>query len=169
MKRIIAILFTFTLASFGAHSKHDHESLPLPVDERSIPSFKDEKVGAAYTSYIFLKDALVASNASDAKISATELANMLWATLGKKAEQTARDIAKARTIDEQRMLFIVLSDQMTALVKDSKLSSGKVYVQYCQMANNNEGAFWLSNEKEIKNPYFGASMLKCGSVTEIIQ
>lgn len=167
MKSIIAILFT--VASFGAHSKHDHGSHPSPTDQRSIPSFKDEKVGAAYTNYIHLKDALVASKASDAKIAAAELETVLWATSGKKAAQTAGDIAKAKSIEEQRMLFIVLSDQMTVLIKDSKLSSGKVYVQYCPMANNNEGAFWLSNEKEIKNPYFGESMLKCGSVTETIQ
>jgi hypothetical protein len=37
------------------------------------------------------------------------------------------------------------------------------------MANENTGAFWLSNEKEIKNPYFGSMMLKCGSVKETIQ
>jgi hypothetical protein len=82
---------------------------------------------------------------------------MLLATPGKKAAQTAGDIAKAKSIEEQRMLFVVLSDQLTVLIKDSKLSSGVVYVQYCQMANNNEGAFWLSNEKETKNPYFGSA------------
>jgi hypothetical protein len=37
------------------------------------------------------------------------------------------------------------------------------------MVNNNQGAFWLSNEKEIKNPYFGDMMLKCGSIKETLQ
>jgi hypothetical protein len=46
---------------------------------------------------------------------------------------------------------------------------GSVYVAYCPMANNNEGANWLSNDKEIKNPYFGDKMLRCGSVKETIQ
>ncbi|MBA4058359.1 MAG: hypothetical protein C0490_26815, partial [Marivirga sp.] len=50
-----------------------------------------------------------------------------------------------------------------------KLSMGILYLEYCPMANNNEGAYWLSNEKEIKNPYFGDKMLKCGSVKETIQ
>ena len=167
MRSIIAILFT--IASFGAHSKPDHGSHACPTVQRSTPSFKDERVGAAYTIYIHLKDALVASKASAAKKAAGELESVLWATSGKKAAQTAGDIAKAKSIEEQRMLFVVLSDQMTVLIKDSKLSSGELYVQYCQMANNNEGAFWLSNEKEIKNPYIGESMLKCGSVTETIQ
>jgi hypothetical protein len=58
---------------------------------------------------------------------------------------------------------------MAKLVKGGKLSSGSLYLEYCPMANENTGAFWLSNEKEIKNPYFGSMMLKCGSVKETIQ
>jgi hypothetical protein len=34
------------------------------------------------------------------------------------------------------------------------------------MAFNNEGAYWLSAEKEVNNPYFGDKMLHCGSVKE---
>ena len=30
-------------------------------------------------------------------------------------------------------------------------------------------ASWLSAEKEIRNPYYGASMLKCGSVKSEIK
>jgi Cu(I)/Ag(I) efflux system membrane fusion protein len=41
-----------------------------------------------------------------------------------------------------------------------------VYVQHCPMADNNKGADWLSLEKEIRNPYFGSSMLTCGEVTK---
>ena len=33
-----------------------------------------------------------------------------------------------------------------------------------QMANDDKGGYWLSIEKEIKNPYFGSKMLKCGEV-----
>ena len=58
---------------------------------------------------------------------------------------------------------------MATLVKGGKLSAGALYLEYCPMANNNEGAYWLSNEKQIKNPYFGDMMLKCGSVKETIQ
>jgi hypothetical protein len=58
---------------------------------------------------------------------------------------------------------------MKTLVKDSKLATGALYVEYCPMANNNQGGFWLSNEKQIKNPYFGEAMLTCGSVKETIQ
>jgi len=57
---------------------------------------------------------------------------------------------------------------MTTIVKGGQLEKGMLYLEYCPMANNNTGAYWLSNEKEIKNPYFGDKMLKCGSVKEMI-
>lgn len=44
-----------------------------------------------------------------------------------------------------------------------------LYVQHCPMANNNKGADWLSVDKEIRNPYFGSSMLKCGEVKREIK
>jgi Cu(I)/Ag(I) efflux system membrane fusion protein len=39
---------------------------------------------------------------------------------------------------------------------------------HCPMAFNNKGADWLQADNEIRNLYFGASMLKCGEVTEEI-
>lgn len=45
------------------------------------------------------------------------------------------------------------------------MPKGKIlYLDFCPMANNNKGGFWLNIEKEIKNPYFGSSILKCVSV-----
>jgi Cu(I)/Ag(I) efflux system membrane fusion protein len=40
----------------------------------------------------------------------------------------------------------------------------ELYIQYCPMADRNNGARWLSDSKIVKNPYFGESMLKCGEV-----
>jgi hypothetical protein len=37
------------------------------------------------------------------------------------------------------------------------------------MARDNQGAMWISEVKEIKNPYFGAQMFTCGSVEEVIK
>ncbi len=45
----------------------------------------------------------------------------------------------------------------------------KLYSQFCPMADNNKGGFWLSLEEEIQNPYFGDAMLTCGSVEQIIE
>jgi hypothetical protein len=82
--------------------------------------------------------------------------------------EVATKLASTSDLEEQRKLFSTLSNEMATLVKDGKLSMGMLYLEYCPMANNNSGAYWLSNEKEIKNPYFGDKMLKCGSVKEMI-
>ena len=37
------------------------------------------------------------------------------------------------------------------------------------MADNNNGAYWLSKEEKVLNPYFGDAMLKCGEVKQVIE
>jgi len=37
------------------------------------------------------------------------------------------------------------------------------------MAFDGKGGYWLSNSKEIRNPYFGDIMLACGEVTEVLE
>ena len=85
------------------------------------------------------------------------------------AGEAASKIAASSDLKEQRKVFSTLSNEMATLVKGGKLSMGMLYLEYCPMANGNTGAFWLSNEKQIKNPYFGDMMLTCGSVKETIQ
>ena len=44
-----------------------------------------------------------------------------------------------------------------------------IYYQFCPMARNGAGAYWLSAVKEIKNPYYGEAMLTCGENKEVIE
>ena len=43
------------------------------------------------------------------------------------------------------------------------------YVMHCPMAFGNRGADWLQRKEELLNPYFGAIMLHCGSVTDVLE
>jgi|SRR5665647_213569 len=71
----------------------------------------------------------------------------------------------AGNIKHQREHFDMLSKDMYDLVK--KFAAGeKIYVDYCPMYNDNKGATWLSETKEIKNPYFGKDMNTCGTIKE---
>ena len=71
----------------------------------------------------------------------------------------------AGKIKHQREHFDMLSKDMYDLVK--KFGAGeKIYVDFCPMYNDNKGATWLSETKEIKNPYFGKDMNTCGEVKE---
>ena len=136
----------------------------------------------ALTAYYEVKDALVATDAAAAKTAATALVSALRAmkTAGlsaadKKAHAAARSTAlainKTADIDAQREQFESLSTSMIALAKatkPTKREAPSTFVQFCPMAADGKGAFWLSGQKEIKNPYYGSKMLKCGSVKEEI-
>ena len=163
-------LLLITLLTVGVYAQHDHAVTDTKTAVQSGPVFKEAKVGSAYQAYLKIKDALVGSNNSDAKKAAAELVTSLTGlSAGDKAASEAKKIAATSNLQEQRTAFTQLSKEMTTLVKASKLTAGELYVEYCPMANNNQGGFWLSNEKAIRNPYFGDMMLTCGSVKETVQ
>ena len=70
---------------------------------------------------------------------------------------------KSESIKIQRLYFEKLSQNIFNLINiiNPKI---KVFHQYCPMFNENKGGMWLSSSKEIFNPLFGSSMLKCGYV-----
>jgi 3-dehydroquinate synthase class II len=113
--------------------------------------------------------ALVNGNEEEAKIAANTL------ELGAKELSNgfvigtnAAKITEAATIKEQRAAFSELSNALIVMVKETGLTSGEVYIDYCPMALNDAGGYWLSSEKGIKNPYFGDSMLTCGETKETL-
>lgn len=84
--------------------------------------------------------------------------------LKEHAEHIAENVGN---IEHQREHFVMMSEDVYALVKG--FGGGRtLYNAHCPMADNNEGAFWLTEAKEIKNPYFGSEMLTCGSIEEVI-
>ncbi|KAB7726463.1 DUF3347 domain-containing protein [Rudanella paleaurantiibacter] len=131
----------------------------------------------ALTAYYGVKDALVATNGAKAKTGASTLVAALGkvdaaklAASEKKALATAKSkaaaISKTDDVDTQRAAFEGLSTSMIALAKATK--PAKTFVQFCPMAAEGKGASWLSDKREVRNPYYGDKMLKCGSVKEEI-
>ncbi|MEQ9288243.1 MAG: DUF3347 domain-containing protein [Cyclobacteriaceae bacterium] len=171
MKKTI-LLVSLALMSWGASAQHDHANHNHSTKEmgkKGEPMFKDKAIGKSYAQYLQLKDALIASKGKEAQNAAAELAKALASVKnGKQAQAQAAKIAATATLDTQRQALNPLSDEMLKLVK-GQLSMGEIYLEYCPMANQNTGGKWLSNEKEIKNPYFGSMMLSCGAVKETIK
>lgn len=133
-------------------------------------SFKDDKVQGLYTSYISLKNALVATKMDEAKNIATSFAEDLKNYSGcENTALIAHKIENAKTVVEQRKEFTALSTDVIALFKNTELSSGTIFVQHCPMANKGDGGDWLSSEKKIENPYYGSAMMDCGAVVEEIK
>ncbi|MDZ4716035.1 MAG: DUF3347 domain-containing protein [Cytophagales bacterium] len=165
--RIIATVLVFL--GWNAFAQHDHSHQATEKKMEQAVMFKDASLGKAYSQYIQLKDALVASKMDEAKKGGSLLLNTLGDVNGSTAVKAeVSRFLEAADLSAQRKVFSSLSNEMAALVKGGKLSGGSLYLEFCPMANGNAGAYWLSNEKEIRNPYFGDKMLRCGSVKETI-
>jgi hypothetical protein len=69
----------------------------------------------------------------------------------------------------QRKYFAGFSQGLYQIMKTFGINTWDIYYQYCPMAIDNQGAYWLSDTREIHNPYFGEKMLTCESVKEVIE
>ncbi len=155
MKKIFFIVALFAIAftqkSFAQDSTKSKPSLLL-------------------SAYYNLKDALVSSNSTKAASSAGAFIKALNDVDNETVKEKSRTallsdanaISQTKELKVQRETFATLSSNMFALAKTIKLSTDPVYLQYCPMKNTS----WLSNNKAIKNPYYGNAMLTCGSVKE---
>jgi Protein of unknown function (DUF2911)/Protein of unknown function (DUF3347) len=159
---------------------------PMPKMEQKIePSTAKTDIKIQFApvlaAYHALKNALVADDsktaATKAKLLKTALEKIdmtaltpkqhdLYMPLSAKLITDAQHISENATkIDHQREHLETLSTNLSKITKSLKINSETVYVQYCPMKK----ASWLSTEKAVKNPYYGSSMLTCGSVTDILK
>ena len=92
-----------------------------------------------------------------------------FADLESSIREHAEHIAdNAGKIDHQREHLDIMSADFYDLLKDFGTPK-PVYKIFCPMFNDNKGAFWLSDSREVKNPYYGKEMLSCGEVQEEIK
>lgn len=136
-----------------------------------------------FNHYIHVKTALVNSNSAEVKNGANTMLQVIkdFDKSLLPAEQksaydksitsirsNANNIAATDDIEKQREQFAALSNEAYELAKS--FGAGKtVYHEHCPMALNDKGAMWLSESKEVKNPYYGEKMLTCGTVEEVIE
>jgi hypothetical protein len=131
-------------------------------------TFKKEEATAVFNDYIALKNALVQTDAVVSSHAASGLVGSLKKIgSSEKAILVSKEIANATDIEIQRKHFVDITAMIESML-EKEVAKGTFYKQYCPMAFKNTGAYWLSNSKEIRNPYFGDKMLKCGRVDKEI-
>lgn len=89
-----------------------------------------------------------------------------WEKIKSELSQATAKIKGAKDIGAARTQFSNLSASIIQLAETYPLSQQVVYKDYCPMAFDNKGGYWLSETEDIRNPYFGASMLSCGEVKQ---
>lgn len=134
--------------------------------------------------YLQIKNALANDNANDAasggKAMIAALSQLNTSSFNDEQKKTYNDLQddlkenaehigeNAGKIDHQREHFEMLSQDVYDLVKTFNAGQN-LYKDFCPMYNNKKGAFWISETKEIKNPYLGKEMPDCGEVKEEIK
>lgn len=173
------------------HSGHEHaqHGQAVAAQAGSIASHKvnpafQTQISSLFNASLELKDAFVDSDAAKVKSQAEVVKKALakvdmkqvqgqahqdWMKYQKELDKHISAIAKSNSLEEQRKYYAPFNEALYKTVKAFGIGEKEVYYQYCPMALNNQGAYWLSDNKEIRNPYFGSSMLKCGRVKETIK
>jgi hypothetical protein len=160
---VAAIMLTLSAGSALAHSEQ----------------FTQELTTTLVAPYLGIQKALAADDLRTAQQSAEAFLEALVKAPAEGAAKEETDamlkpaqlITKASDLAAAREAFLPLTQEFAVLLKHiGTTRDTPLYLLHCPMAFGNKGADWVQADKEVSNPYFGASMLRCGSVkTEIGQ
>ena len=173
------LLLTVSFAYAQEKDKMDHSNMKMD-HSKMMDTKTDAKAEVILNDYFNLKDALVADDTKKAAQLGTTLVASLKAfdssNYTKEQQSELADIIEDATehavhiaesaIDHQREHFKTLSKDITDMVAITG-TKNTLYQQFCPMYDN--GSAWLSQKGEVRNPYYGSKMLKCGKVEKTIQ
>ncbi len=150
------------------------------VNRKNIPDKFKEQLNEPVKEYLKMKDAFFVSDTKEVDKYAKSMKSalekvdmkllegnehMAWMDLLKVINFSIDRVLKGNNIDDKRVGFRKLSDNMATVLDKFGVKSDKtLYLEFCPMADNERGAYWISTQKEIKNPYFGEQMPTCGEV-----
>ncbi|RYY42837.1 MAG: DUF3347 domain-containing protein, partial [Chitinophagaceae bacterium] len=149
------------------HSNHQNQNNGSKADTTAKAGEPNgntqQQLSQMLSAYYNLKNALVTGDATSAASNADQFlrtANSIDYKVISEGNVTilskdAGKISSTKDLNKQRQYFADLSSNMATVAKSLKLSSQPIYLQYCPMKK----ASWLSSEKQIRNPYYGSSML----------
>ena len=172
IKTALFLFFGLSIVACQQNTSAEQEAQQLQDTSKTQENFmlKDEAQNQVLKQYLNLKDALVASNATSAQQQAKSLAQILNDKAGfEQAAKSTDSIAQTSDLAQQRTIFTNLNNTLIPLLKKAELAKGAFYVQFCPMANEGNGGYWLAKEQEVRNPYYGGEMLNCGEVKETIK
>lgn len=167
----------------GTHEHKDTTKTPVNEIEKKVVETKltttSFSINDIITNYLKIKNALTKDDSNGAANAGKFLFKTLKSTntndltsnqkkdylkIVNEASQNTEHIKNnSGKIEHQRERFAMLSKNMNDLIKMFGTKQ-KLYQDYCPMYNDGKDGFWISETKEIRNPYFGSEMLSCGTV-----
>ena len=167
-----------SINSFGQHDHSSHQSrttnpkADTTTNATVIDGSSQRQLSQLLSSYYNIKNALVTGDANSAASNADlflKTANTIDFKVMSEGNvqilsKDAGKISSTKDLKKQREYFVDLSSNIATVAKTLKLGNQPIYLQFCPMKK----AAWLSSDKQIRNPYYGSSMLTCGEVTETL-
>lgn len=148
----------------------------------TVPDTFKAALGKVYDGYAEIQAALANDDLAQAKAAFATMhavlhmmpkegldasAQAYWDSTDVRIMTALHPMASAETLDSVRIQFMAFSDVMAdAIGKFGLVGEVPVYRFHCPMAADNKGADWLQKHKEVRNPYYGKSMLTCGTLVE---
>ena len=133
--------------------------------KNALVATKSVEVGTAATQLLASADSMVAFLQTD-KTNEPALRPYIDTII---AQSKVVNSVKDESCEKQRTAFSGMTGAIFGLVKKAELKHAHIYQQFCPMAMNDKGAYWLSDIADVKNPYYGKKMLECGEVTDSLQ
>ncbi|TWU39834.1 Cation efflux system protein CusB precursor [Novipirellula aureliae] len=168
-------------AQFPLPMSHDEMQMPAMANMDAPPEVAEQLSGFV-APYLKLSQALATDDLEVAKRAVEPLHQRLAGLLPIVSEAKAaevwskekRDLSeiiarlqKANDLAALRSGFALLSEQMLSLERMFGLPTDEtLYELHCPMAFEGRGASWIQTDDAVRNPYYGASMLKCADKVE---
>ncbi|WP_395050322.1 DUF3347 domain-containing protein [Flavobacterium sp.] len=183
MKNVILSILALTFISVSCNKNKQSETTDSattkPETTTEVVNQSPFSIKEIVSNYLSLKNALTkddangAANAGNAIVAVMAKIDMknLSSDQMKKYMEVADDAkehaehigSNSGDIEHQREHFVLLSKDINDLIITFGTNQ-KLYLDFCPMADDGKGAIWISETKEIKNPFQGAKMPSCGSV-----
>lgn len=195
MTKILTLFLGLGVALSSCHSGQSNataehaedSSLNVKTVSINVPEEVSGRMQGVVKQYYSLKDAFVESDTAAADRAAAQLSEALAAlpmdvlkaadsvkfqtagtTIGSLQSEIAGLIGEP-TKQGKLQEFQMISDLTYELLNTIGLKGQTVYREFCPMAFDGKGAYWLSATGTIRNPYYGHEMLTCGEVKEALK
>lgn len=173
----------------GMHQQHKslknnfaHQNIIVLKDPYKPSETTAKNLQEVITAYISLKNAFFKNNKKTVdqagNIMLEQVESIAAETNNQKAkeaiqqhkqllEDKLKEMLHIQELEEKRSYFSHLSEIIYCMIKSFDLKkSQEFFAAYCPMALDNKGAYWVTETKKIRNPYFGDKMPECGKIEE---
>lgn len=166
--------------SIPGDDAHDDLATPETTFRDAVPDAFRAQLTSVVDAYLDVRDALVASDEAAARSHLQNMQRALdqvdmalldtaphdaWMQDLQAMEAHLSHIEAADGLQALRAEFNTLSLVLAYSIQRFGVDM-PVYRQYCPMAFDEAGAYWISDEATIRNPYVPDDMLRCGEVVE---